>query len=360
MVQQALKNGIKPTARQFHTSPSVVRSWRDRFQHEGYAGLNDKSHKPHRSPRATPQDVKEHIIALKKIYKRVGAEQVRDIESLPQAAKTIRKIWKEAGIPSRKRPKKHVTKNNLREVKKLFKLFEFSMEDTKDLMDIPEYYIPAKRLNLPKFQYTYREVSCGVLFMGFANEKSLTHAELFAVYVNHFLQTYKALPEDATLIIRQTDNGSEYIGAWNAREASAYTRCIESIPGQIHNTIFPGAHRMQADVETIHNLVEQEFFEIENFKDREDFFAKATSYQIFFNLVRPNSYKEHKTPLQLALEKKPDLNQRLLLVPPVDLDKLLRMKHSLISQRGKDLLTVPFYAALLRPLKTLPRIKARP
>ncbi|MFH0754042.1 MAG: hypothetical protein V2A70_05695, partial [Candidatus Omnitrophota bacterium] len=46
-------------------------------------------------------------------------------------------------------------------------------------------------------------------------------------------------------------------------------------------------------------------------------------------------------PLQLALEKKPDLNQRLLLVPPVDLDKLLRMKHTLINQRGKDLLTVP-------------------
>jgi len=345
MAQHCLKHGVKPTAKAFKTSPPVVRLWRDRLKHEGYAGLDDKSHRPHHSPRETPQDVKEHIVSLKKTYKRVGAEHVRDIESLPQAAKTIRKIWKEAGIPSRKRPKKHVTKNNLREVKKLFKLFEFSMEDTKDLMDIPEYYIPARRLNLPKFQYTYREVSCGVLFMGFANEKSLTHAELFAVYINHFLQQYKALPKDATLIIRQTDNGSEYIGAWNARESSAYTRRIESIPGQIHNTIFPGAHRMQADVETIHNLVEQEFFEIENFKDREDFFAKATSYQLFFNLVRPNSYKEHETPLQLALEKKPDLNQRLLLVPPVDLDKLLRMKHSLITQRGKDLLTVPLKPA---------------
>ena len=31
----------------------------------------------------------------------------------------MRKIWRDAGIPSRKRPKKHVTKNNLRAVKKL-------------------------------------------------------------------------------------------------------------------------------------------------------------------------------------------------------------------------------------------------
>jgi transposase-like protein len=342
MVQQALKTGVKPTAKQFNTSPNVVRFWRDRFQKEGYSGLADKSHKPHRSPRETPQDAKEHIVELKKTYKRVGAEQIRDIEDLPQAPKTIRKIWKEAGIPSRKRPKKYVTKNNLRAVKKLFKLFEFAMEDTKDLMDIPEYYLQAKLLNLPKFQYTYREVSCGILFKGFANEKSLTHARLFAVYINHFLKKFKALPEDATIIIRQTDNGSEYIGSWNAKNPSAYTLTVESIPGQTHNTIFPGAHRMQADVETVHNLVEAEFFEIEQFESREDFFAKATSYQLFFNLKRPNSYKEHKTPLQLALEKKPDLNQRLLLVPPVDLDKLLRMKHQLARQGGKDLLTVPW------------------
>lgn len=338
MVQYALQHGTKPAARAFHTSPPIVRLWRDRFKQEGYSGLADRSHKPHHSPRETPQDIKEHIISLKAVYKRVGAEQVRVLENLPQAPKTIRKIWKKAGIPSRKRPKKHVTKNNLRELKKQFKLFEQVMEDTKDLLDIPEYWIQTRRINLPKVQYTFREVSCGILFMGFANQRSLTHSQLFAVYINHFLRKFNALPETSW---RQTDNGSEYVGSWNAKSPSAYTRTIESLPGQIHGTIFPGAHRMQSDVETVHNLVEAEFFEIEQFESRDDFFTKATSYQIFFNLKRPNSYKELKTPLQLAIEKKPDLNQQLFLVPPVDLDKLLRMKNSLITQRGKDLLTLP-------------------
>jgi hypothetical protein len=321
----------------FHANPSVVRLWRDRFRTEGYSGLADHSRKPHRSPRETPQHIKEHIVALKSKYKRLGAEQVRVLEDLPQAPKTMRKIWRDAGIPSRKRPKKHVTKNNLRAVKKLFQLFEQSMEDTKDLMDIPEYYLQARMLNLPKVQYTFREVSCGILFLGFANNISLTHAQLFAVYINHFLKKFKALPENS---MRQTDNGSEYIGAWNAKNPSAYTRSIESLPGQWHNTIFPGAHRMQSDVETIHNLMEMEFYEIEQFKSREDFLNKATTYQLFFNLHRPNSYKEHKSPLQLVKEKKPDLDQRLLMIPPVDLDKLLNWKISLI-QGGKDLLTVP-------------------
>lgn len=337
MVQVALNKGVKPAARLFHTSPPVVRKWLHRFKTEGYASLDDKSHKPRRSPRETPNLIKEQIIALKGKYKRLGAEQVRVLENLPQAPKTMRKIWRDAGIPSRKRPKKHVTKNNLREIKKLFQLFEHSMEDTKDLMDIPEFWIQARALDLPKVQYTFREVSCGILFTGFANNKSLTHANLFAIYINHFLKKFKALPETS---IRQTDNGSEYIGSWNAKEPSDYTLAVESMDGQRHQTIFPGAHRMQSDVETIHNLMELEFYEIEQFKNRQDFIRKATTYQLFFNLHRPNSYKEHKTPWQLAHEKKPDLDKRLLMIPAIDLDKLLNWKTKLL-QGGNNLLTVP-------------------
>lgn len=339
MVQSALSKGIKPTARLFHTSPPVVREWRHRFLTEGYAGLNDRPRRPHHSPRKTPEHIKEHIIALKGKYKRLGAEQVRVLENLPHAPKTMRKIWREAGIPSRRRLQKYITKNNLREVKKLFKLFEHSMEDTKDLLDIPEYYLQAKILNLPKVQYTYREISCGILFTGFSNNRSLTHSYLFAVYINHFLKKFKALPKNST---RQTDNGSEYIGSWNAKEPSAYTLAIESLSGQRHRTIFPGAHRMQSDVETVHNLMEMEFYEIEQFEGREDFFNKAATYQLSFNLHRPNSYKEHKTPWQLAHEKKPSLDQRLLMVPPVDLDKLLAWEIQL-DQGGNDLLTVPCF-----------------
>jgi len=340
MVQKALEIGVKPTAKLFNTSPPVVRMWRDRFKTDGYSGLTDRSHKPHHSPKTTPEHIKKYILNLKAKYKRLGAEQVRVLEGLPQAPKTMRKIWRDAGIPSRKRPKKHVTKNNLRAVKKLFKLFEQSMEDTKFLLDIPEYYLQARILNLPRYQYTFREVSCGILFLGFANNASLTHAQLFAVYINHFLKKFNVLPESA---MRQTDNGSEYIGSWNARESSAYTKTIESVPGQWHNTIFPGAHRMQSDVETIHNLMEAEFYEIESFSNRHDFICKAASYQLFFNLHRPNSYKEHKTPWQLAQEKKPDLDQRLLIIPPVDLDKLLSWKTDLSLKGSKDHLTVPFF-----------------
>ena len=341
MVQYALSHGVKPTARLFDTSPPIVRKWLTRFKELGYAGLSDLSHRPHHSPRATPQTIKDHIVGLKNKYHRLGAVQVKTLENIKQAPKTIRKIWKEAGVARGRRKKKYITKQNLREVKKQFYLFQQSCEDTKDLFDIPEYWPQMKRLNLPSVQYTRREVSCGILFLGFANGRSLIHATLFAAFINHQMAKYKALPEDIAYC--QTDNGSEFCGSWNAKEPSAYTKTVESLPGQMHTTIFPGAHRMQADVETIHGLMETEFYELESFTDRADFLNKANTYQLFFNLERPNTYKENKTPWQLAQEKKPDLDKRLLMTTAVDLDALLNSYTSFLDQGGNNLLTNPLF-----------------
>ena len=342
MIQYAIKHGVKPTARIFNTSPPVIRKWLKRFKEQGYEGLLDLSRKPHYSPGATAQNTKDHIVRLKKNkYRNLGAKQVKCLEQLPQAEKTIRKIWKEAGVARGRRRKKYITKRNLREVKKQFPFFHQACEDTKDLTDIPEYWPQMKRSRLPAVQYTLREVSCGALFLGFSDELSLTNATLFAEYINQYLTASKALPNSGAY--RQTDNGVEYCGSWNAKEPSAYTRAIESLPGQIHGTIFPGAHRMQADVETIHGLMETEFYEIETFCDRAEFMSKALTYQLFFNLERPNTYKENKSPWQLIQEKKPDLDKRLLMIPPVDLDALLVKYTDSLAQGGNNVLTDPLY-----------------
>jgi hypothetical protein len=339
MVQYALKESVKAAARLFHTSPPVVRKWLRRFKELGYEGLFDRSRRPLHSPLQTPEAVKQSIVKLKKKYRNLGAKQVKHLECLPQAEKTIRKIWKEAGVARGRRRKKHITKRNLREVKKQFPFFHQACEDTKDLTDIPEYWPQLKRLRLPAVQYTLREVSCGALFLGFSEELSLTHATLFAEYINHYLAAYNALPDSGAC--RQTDNGVEYCGSWNAKEPSAYTRAVESLPGQYHNTIFPGAHRMQADVETIHGLMETEFYEIETFCNKIDFMQKAYTYQLWFNLERPNTYKENKTPWQLVVEKKPDIDKRLFMIPPVDLDRLLNLSTVFLTQGGNNVLTDP-------------------
>lgn len=323
MVVHAEKYGIKPTARFFHAHPDTIRKWFYRFKELGYPGLEDISRRPHHSPFETPEDTKQLLVGLKSKYKRIGAEQIKALENVPVSPKTMRKVWREKGVSSRQRRKKYITKNNLREVKKQFNLFQHTREDTKDLKDIPEYWTYMMKNNLPRVQYTYREVSCGVMFMGFADERSLTYATLFSDYIQYNLAR---LGIDLSNTTRQTDNGVEYIGSWNAKEPSSFTLSVESIPGQRHVTIPVRCHRMQADVETVHDIVEREFYEIEDFKDNPDFLNKAFSYQLFFNLIRPNTYKENKSPWQLAHEKIPDIKKEVLMIPPVDLRWLLRKK----------------------------------
>ncbi|MDP8218037.1 MAG: hypothetical protein P9M03_04870, partial [Candidatus Theseobacter exili] len=70
---------------------------------------------------------------------------------------------------------------------------------------------------------------------------------------------------------------------------------------------------------------------------------KAYSYQLFFNLHRPNTYKENKTPWQLAREKVPNLDKRLLMIPPIDLDVASRLDQPFSAKESNDVLPVPFF-----------------
>lgn len=351
MVISVEKHGIKATARYFRTTVKTVKKWYRRWLEKGYQGLEELLRRPHNSPMAISPEKRKELVKLKKKYKRIGADTIKVIEDIPISAKTIRKIWREENVPSRKRRKKHVTKQNLREVKREWALFQQIDEDTKDLVDIPEYWPQMMKKELPKVQYTARDVTSGIMYLGFADERALIYATLFAKYLNYRLQRAGA---DLSETVRQTDNGSEYIGSWQAKEPSAYTKAVESVTGQTHFTIFPGAHRFQADIETVHNLIEMEFYEVENFKGRIDFLNKAYSYQLFFNLLRPNSYKENKTPWQIAKEKEPDLSIEVAKIQPVFLNDLLGKldimgldkRLELLPQGGYDVSSVPFFCYL--------------
>ncbi|MFC1566462.1 helix-turn-helix domain-containing protein [bacterium] len=338
VVALAEKEGIKPAARILRASACTVRKWVKRYKEKGYQGLEDESKRPKHSPRGTSEEIKEEIAKLKDKYKRLGAEQVKILEEINISAKTIRKIWREKGKKSGKRKKKHITKKNLREVKKEYYLFKQICEDTKELDDIPEYWAQMKKYNLPKIQYTAREVTTGIQYLGYASSKALIYSTLFAEYINYHLANSNV---DLSRTTRQTDNGSEYTGGYKAKEPSAYTLAIESIEGQRHVTIPAGAKTWQADVETVHNLIEKEFFELERFTSRRDFFNKVYTYDLFFNMERPNSYKEGKTPMQLAYEKNPNLDKRVFMIPPVDLDLLLKRKIGLIKSGVYDVSSVP-------------------
>ena len=58
-------------------------------------------------------------------------------------------------------------------------------------------------------------------------------------------------------------------------------------------------------METVHRLVEDEFFDREGFWNRADFWAKVITYRYYFNLVRSNRGKEWQNPLETLQRQAP-------------------------------------------------------
>lgn len=325
MVDYAKKHGNKPAARMFGATVKTVRKWLRRWEEAGLKGLEDRSRRPHYSPQGISKSVKKKARAAKKRKKTLGAIRIKEMYNIPCSEKAIRNIWREAGLIKKKR-RKHKTKQDLRAVKAKWRLFEQIDVDTKHLYDIPEYWIQMKSLGLPKYQYTARDVVSGLQFIGYANELSLSVSIYFVRRIIEHLIQHNAL--NGGSVRWQTDNGSEFIGAMHAKDVSKFTKMIESFAGHSHHQIPPGAHRFQADVETVHDRIEDEFYCLETYRSRKDFLKKAVTYQDYFNLVRKNYHKGSKTPLDIMKERNPNISSKITQLPPLFLDEVVYKRSS--------------------------------
>jgi transposase-like protein len=339
LVMTALQQGIKPTARFFGVSRNMFRKWLRRFQALRIAGLEELSRAPKRIPHKTDTKMEALAIELKKRLPRFGSRRLKhDFGLKCSHGALLDRIFRQHSLIKR-RKRKRQRQNDLRAEKARYKAFERTCNDTKYLTDIPEYWTQAKTLCLPWFQYSHRDVRTGVMLLGYADELSLSHATIFAETVIHWYQSHQIKLEGSTW---SYDGGSEYIGSANAKRNSSYQEVLVRVG--INGLEIPKT-TYNAEVETIHNTIEFEFFEIERFINREDFFKKVTAYQLWYNCLRKNCYRNNKSPLEILKEIAPEINPKLLLLPVIDLDLALENRLTLNSPNslvgGHD---VPRYA----------------
>ena len=218
MVCHTLKVDIKATCFDYKCSINTIRKWFRRYEADGISGLEEESRRPHKCNSLSDAD-KQLIIKTRKEHPPLGARRLKEIRSLPYSVKTINKVLKQACLTKRRR-KKSKTKNNLRSVKAGWNLFQKIHIDTKYLWDIPEYWPYIKSLGLPKYQYTARDATSGLLFISFAHELSMINSISFIEHLAAHLKAKGAYLSETEI---QTDNGSEFIGSWNAKKKSDFT-----------------------------------------------------------------------------------------------------------------------------------------
>ena len=179
MVRFAKKEGVKPAARAFGTTPKTVRQWVGRFDGT-LKSLQELSRRPHRSPNKLSAEAEAEILAARKKAPCLGSRRLRAEFDLPYSEKAINRVLGEHGLLRPRRRRKHETKRLLREVKRKWRFLQQIDVDTKNLSDIPEYWALREELGLPKYQYTARDVTTGLCFVAFAHEISMLHSVIFA------------------------------------------------------------------------------------------------------------------------------------------------------------------------------------
>jgi hypothetical protein len=101
---------------------------------------------------------------------------------------------------------------------------------------------------------------------------------------------------------------------------NAYNHRLRLVESAQQRGIKPTARLFATTVPTVRKC---EFFDLEDFSSRGDFLAKVHTYQLYFNLVRPNSHKENQSPWQIIERLAPRSPLQLCLLPPVILDYYL-------------------------------------
>jgi transposase len=317
LVQSARQIGIKPTARLFQTTVPTVRKWLRRYQLQGPRGLIARSRAPHHQPNQTSPQLEQQVVALRQQLPTFGARRLIREFDLPLSHRALERIWRQHGL-LHKRRRKYQRKQDLAHIKAQWRVFQQISADTKDLCDIPHYWPQAQTFQLPAVQYTARDVRSGLLFWAFAQHRSPSASAVFAARIQQHLERCGVCLRD---LVWQTDNGGEFIGSLDRK--GRRTGFPAALGDSQHVRIPPAAHTFQSDVETVHRLVEDEFFDLESFASRGDFLAKAFTYQLYFNLVRPNSHKQNLSPWQIIERLLPRSPLQLCLLPPVFLDYYL-------------------------------------
>jgi transposase len=320
LVESAPERGIKATARLFATTVPTVRKWLRRFHQHGPSGLLEHSRARHHQPHKTPPGVEARLLELRKTLPTFGARRLIREFDLPVGHSAVERIWRENGL-MKKRRRKYQRKQDLAHIKAQWALFQQISADTKDLDDIPHYWAQAQRLHLPVIQYTARDVRSGLLFWAFAQKRSASASAVFASRIQQHLDRYGV---SLRHLVWQTDNGGEFKGDFP-----------QALGDSQHVRIPPAAHTYQSDVETVHRIEEDEFFDLESFASRGDFLAKVHTYQLYFNLARLNSHKGNQSPWQIIERLAPRSPLELCLLPPVILDYYLN------GQGGYDVPRLP-------------------
>ena len=309
----AKQHNITAAAKRFATTRNTVKKWLQRFEKHGKAGLVEQSRAPKSCPHKTHPNTERRIIRLR-LNANFSARRLKDEYEIDASEGAIARIIRQHGLSRKQRRKPHRKTADHRAEKLAMAPFTYLQMDTKDLSDIPNYRAYMWQHNLPRYQFTIRDCTTGAQFLSYANEATVTYASITAKRV---LKHFEKSGVDLSTVKMTTDNGSEFSGNRLDHSDRGFVHTIETECGINHIFNPPRSPNSNPDVESVHNTIEHELYNIESFNGIDDFKEKVETYQKYYNIGRFNYSKGKRSPLDILEQKQTSISGRILLLPPM-------------------------------------------
>ena len=317
---------ISATARQWKTSRNVVRKWVRRYQEEGIAGLEDRSHRPHRSPNRTADDLEEKVVAARQATgygrKRLAWYLWRE-EGVVISPHTIRHILRRHGMTGkRKRRKTFYPAHWSWEEERPFALAQVDVKDILDKGTLgTKLWDHLRKTGLPRYQWTFLEGRTRLRFLAFSHQKTITNGLCFLGLVMLWVRGHGIEGE----VIWQTDWGEEFGGSNPEKLEKLQKKFYEPLGARLAR-IPVGRKEYNGRVERSHRTDDEEFYLplLGKIRTEGGLLQKAAGWVYYYNLVRPHfgAGMDGKTPFAKLRDLGIDVPEEFALFPPLILDRI--------------------------------------
>jgi transposase len=331
VVRYALNHDISKSAKEFGTTRKTVRKWVEEYHAQivhneskkvkepSKVKLSNKSRSEQAHPNKLDENTVNKIILLRLYCPQWGAELIKAKLGLTCSTKTINKKLKQHGL-IRKPEKKHKKDSDMAWMRTYYKALSKMQFDTKDLIDIPNYWKGVWDKRLPRYEFTARDYITGDTFIGYASHKDSTSMGIFVAYV---ICCLICAGVDLSKVHFQSDHGSEFENILKKNGVSLFRELCTKHGIEIR-FIPVRSPTYNSDVESFHGRIEKEFYDIEPINNQKTLFYKAWQYMIWYNTERPNRNKGRKSPLAILQEHNIHNAEMLTTFPPIFVDNYIK------------------------------------
>ena len=313
---------LRETARRLSISRNTVRKWVRRFLAEGEAGLVDRSRRPHTSPRRTPPELEEKVLALHQ-EKGWGRRRIAHALGLPEG--TVRHILRRHLGEERRKRKKRKTFYPAHWAWEEEEPFRLAQVDTKDILDKStlgtKLWDHLRKHGLPRYQWTFLEGRTRFRFLAYSHNLSVVNGLCFVALVMSWLRAWGIEVE----VDWQEDWGPEFGGENPEHLEKLDAKYYRPFGARLRRAP-KGRKGYQGRVERSHRTDDEEFFLpcLGRMKTVEGFLRGAQRWQYHYNVERPHFGvgMNGESPLAKLRELGWDLPDEFACFPVVLLDEV--------------------------------------